>query len=89
MGPWGYKPQRPPIVGHINVQKCLAEIGGSGYKSMAKIAISCDNNSYITPTPGPPVRGQYSIGLGPRIRVIYLSVSPQGPVQARFFSPGS
>ena len=85
MGSWGYKPQRPPIVGHINVQKCLAEIGGSGYKWMAKIAISSDNNSYITPPPGPPVRGQYSIGLSLRIRGIYLSGSPLGPVQARLF----
>ena len=79
MGLWGYKPQRPPIVGHINVQKCLAEIGGSGYKSMAKIAISYDNNSYITPTLGPPVWVKYSKGQGYCVRG-YLSFQvPQGP----------
>ena len=33
----------------------------------------------------PHPRGQYSKGLGLRIRGIYLSGSPLGPVQARLF----
>ena len=75
----GLKTQRPPIVGHINMQKCLAEIGGSGYKSMAKNAISCDNKSYITPTPEPLVRGQYSIGLGYCVLGCLPYQVPRGP----------
>ena len=78
-GAAGLKPQRPPIVGYMNMQKSRVEIGGSGYKSMAKIATLHDNKSYIPPPMGPPVQGQYSKGQGPRIRGISLSGSPQGP----------
>ena len=41
MGWGGFESQTPPIVGHINEQKFLEEIGGmggTGYKSLAKIA---------------------------------------------------
>ena len=61
----GYKPKRPPIVGYINMQKCLPEISAFGYKSMAKIANLCDNNCQITHPPGPQLRGQYFLGQGP------------------------
>ena len=75
----GLKTQRPPIVGHINMQKCLAEIGGSGYKSIAKIATLHDNNSYNIPALGPPIWGKYSKGQGYCVQG-YLSIQvPRGP----------
>ena len=76
---WDYEPSNTPMVGYMNMQKSLVEIGGLGNKSMAKIATLHDNKSYIPPPMGPPVRGQYSKGQGPRIRGISLSDSPQGP----------
>ena len=78
-GAAGLKPQRPPTVGNINKQKSWVEIGGSGYKSMAKIATLHDNNSYITPPLGSPVWGQYSIGLGYCVLGCLPYQVPRGP----------
>ena len=68
-GAAGLKPQRPPIVGDINMQKYRVEIGGSGYKSIAKIVTLHDNIwiSSILPHPR-AVRNQYPKGKGPRGR---------------------
>ena len=78
-GAAGLKPQRPPTVGNINKQKSRVEIGGSGYKSMAKIATLHDNNSYITPPLGSPVRGKYSKGQGYCVRGFLPFQVPRGP----------
>ena len=48
---------KPPMVGYINMQKSLVEIGGLGNKSMGKIASLCDNNSYINLPLGRGYRG--------------------------------
>ena len=61
------------------MQKCLAEITGSGYKSMAKIANLGDNKVYIVPASGPPIRGQYSKGRSSRFQGDLYFQLPQGP----------
>ena len=60
------------------MQKSRVEIGGSGYKSMAKIATLHHNKSYIPPPMGPPVRGQYSKGQGYCVRGVFIFPGPPG-----------
>ena len=55
--------QYPP---DCRLYKYAKTLGASGNKLMVKIAILWDNNSYITPPRGSPVRAQYSKGEGPR-----------------------
>ena len=61
------------------MQKCLAQINVSGYKSMAKIATLGYNKVYIVSASEPPIRDQYSKGRGSRVQGdLYLRL-PQGP----------
>ena len=72
----GLQTLKHPMVGYINMQKSLVEIGGLGNKSMSKIVTLSENNSNIVPSPGPRTWGQYSTGVGHRGRGLYLSSSP-------------
>ena len=75
----GLKPQVPPIVAYINMQKFWVHIGAFSKKLMAKIITLGDNKIYIAPALGPPIRVKYSKGQGYCVRG-YLSFQvPQGP----------
>ena len=84
----GLKPQVPPIVAYINMQKFWVHIGAFSKKIMAKIVTLCDNKTYIAPALGPPIWGKYFKGQGYCVRG-YLSFQvPQGPGEGGFKFPG-
>ena len=87
-GAAGLKPQRPPIVGNINMQKFWVHIGAFSKKIMAKIVTLCHNKTYIAPALGPPIWGKYSKGQGYCVRGYLSFQSPRVPGTGVFTFPG-